>query len=183
MTTTYIVCEGISDKQILESLLPKELLDTVVIADAGPLSSIISLARSLLVRRQAPVLVFADANATSPKQVSARQHDIDEFIGGVAISPFKVVLAVPEIETIFFHDISLLSRLTGQTLSPEILTTAIYQPSQVLSQLMPEERSKKNYAALLEQLSESDRDSLSHAPPIQDVIEFLQAVKGVASVA
>ncbi|MEM9218868.1 MAG: hypothetical protein AAGD25_31590 [Cyanobacteria bacterium P01_F01_bin.150] len=182
--TTYIVCEGDSNKQILEILLPKELLDTVVIVNGGDrLSSVISLARSVLVRRQAPVLVFANADAILPKQVTARQHEIDEFMGGVAISPFKVVLAVPEIETIFFHDLSILTRLTGQTLSPELLTTATYEPSLVLSQLMPEEQSTQNYADLLEQLSESDRDRLNHAPPIQDVIEFLRAVRETANVA
>ena len=170
--------------QILESLLPKDLLDTVVIVNGGDrLSSVISLAQSVLVRRQAPVLVFANADATSPKQVNARQHEIDEFMGGIAISPFKVVLAVPEIETIFFHDLSILTHLTGQTLSPELLTTATYEPSLVLGQLMPEGQSTQNYADLLDQLSASDRDSLSHAPPIQAVIEFLQSVIETAIVA
>ena len=180
---TYILCEGPSDKQILNSLLPTELLDTVVLVAAEGIDDAVSLARSLSVQRQAPVLVLADADATSPRQIAERQNNLDSIVGGVAVAPFKVVLAVPEIESIFFQDVDLLSQLTGQTFSPEVLTKAIYEPSQVLKQLMPEAELKQDYSDLLEQLSESDRASLRHSPPIQEVIQFLQSVNKTANAA
>ena len=180
--TTYIVCEGTSDKQILEHLLPMECLKTVVFVAADGLEDAISLARSLLVSRQSPLLLFADADVVSPEQIAARQHKLETLVGGFATTPFKLVLAVPEIETIFFQDIDLLSRLTGKTPSPMILDTAIDQPSNALKQLMPQAQSKQEYTHLLGQLSERDRDSLRQAPPIQDVIQFLQAVETTANV-
>lgn len=181
--TTYIVCEETSHKQILEHLLPMEYLKAVVFVAADGLEDAISLARSLLVSRQSPLLLFADADVVSPEPIAARQHKLETLVGGFATTPFKVVLAVPEIEAIFFHDIALLERLTGKTPSPLLLNTAIGEPCKSLKQLMPQAQSKLSYANLLAQLSEGDRDILRTAPPIQDVIQFLQSVEAIANVA
>ncbi len=60
--TAYLVCEGDRDAQLLKRVLPEEILNNVEIISAGGLSAVKSLARSLIVRRQAPVAIVMDAD-------------------------------------------------------------------------------------------------------------------------
>jgi hypothetical protein len=181
--TAYLVCEGDRDAQLLKRVLPAELLNTVEIIAAGGLSAVKSLARSLIVRRQLPVLIAIDADVTIPAQVEERRKDIEEIVGSVAANtPFKVILSVPAIETIFFQDVSLLSRLLGYEPSHEMLGLAVYQPSQSLSQLIAESKKYHSQSQLVEQLTNEDLEILRRTSAIQEIIQFLQSVRETVDV-
>jgi hypothetical protein len=180
--TIYIVCEGTLDTQFLKNLIPKELIENVEIIAAGGLSAAKSLARSLIVRRQSPVVIVADADTVNPDQVEQRFQETEEILGKIAANtPVKVILAVPTFEIIFFQDISLLSRLLGYVPPQDLLELAKYQPSHVLKQLL----SKSHHLqlqSLLNQLTDKDLEILRNAPFIKDLIQFLQAVQLTATV-
>ena len=174
----YIVCEGSSDVELLQRILPKELLNGVEIVAAGGLSAIKSLSRSLLVRRQAPVAIVADADSIAPDVVQERLSSIEELVKSVAIdTPVKVILAVPSIEIIFFQDKHLLSRLLGYKPSQEILNLAVSQPHSVLKQLLAQSNGKYHQSHLLAQLTNDDMQILRNHPVIQEIIQFLQSVQ------
>jgi hypothetical protein len=98
---SYIVCEGTFDVELLKYILPQDLLNDVEIVAAGGLSAIKSLSRSLLVRRQVPVAIVADADSIVPELVQERHNSIEELVRSVSIdTPVKVILAVPSIEII-----------------------------------------------------------------------------------
>ncbi len=176
--TAYIVCEGGRDAQILKRLLPKELVGNVEIVAAGELSAVKSLARSLVVRRQSPVAIVADADATIPEQVEQRLKDTEEIVRNIAVNtPVKVILAVPTLEVIFFQDVSLLSRLLGYAPSQDILNLGAYQPWQALKQLISQSNHLQSQSQLVEQLTNEDLEVLRKAPVIQEVIQFLQSVR------
>jgi hypothetical protein len=180
--TAYIVCEGALDAQLLKQVLPEGLLSNVEIIPAGGLSAGKSLARSLIVRRQVPVALVIDADVVAPDQVEERLKDIEEIVGSVAANTlFKVILAVPTIEMLFFQDVSLLSRLLGYAPSPELLSLAIYQPAQALSQLIAQSPNYQSQAQLIGQLSHENLELLRQAPVIQALIQFLQSVRTVAA--
>ncbi len=177
--TAYIVCEGKHDAQLLKCLLPKEC--TVAVVPAGGLSAIKSLARSLVVRRQSPVAIVADADATTPEYVEQRRQDTEEIVGNIAVgTPVKVILAVPALENIFFQDVPLLSRLLGYTPSQDMLRLAVYQPSQALKQLISQSKNVQSQSQLVEQLTKEDIEVLRKAPVIQEVLLFLQSVRETA---
>lgn len=180
----YIVCEGNSDVELLQRVLPNELLNGIEIVAAGGLSAIKSLSRSLLVRRQAPVAIVADADSIAPDLVQERRSSIEELVESVAIdTPVKVILAVPSIEIIFFQDERLLSRLLGYEPSQEILNLAISQPHSVLMQLLTQPHGRYNQSHLLAQLTSDDIQHLRSHPVIREIIQFLQAVQETAMVA
>lgn len=179
--TAYIVCEGERDVQLLKCLLPKEFISSVEIVAAGGLSAVKSLARSLVVRRQLPVAIVADADSISPEQVEQRLKDTEEIVGNIAANTLvKVILAVPSLEIIFFQDISLLSRLLGYVPSQDVLNLAMYQPWKALRQLISQSKNFQNQSQLVEQLTYEDLEILRKAPVMQEVIEFLQSVRETA---
>ncbi|MDS3860545.1 hypothetical protein RIF25_06945 [Thermosynechococcaceae cyanobacterium BACA0444] len=181
--TTYIVCEGAHDAQLLQRLLPEELVSNAEIVAAGGFSAVKSLARSLVARRQSPVLIVAEADTTVPEQVEQRLKDTEELVGNIAVNtPVKVVLAVPTLEIIFFQDTSLLSRLLGYPLSEDILRSAAYQPKQTLEKLISKSKNFQNQSQLVDNLTNEDIKVLRKASVIQDVIEFLQSVQETVGV-
>lgn len=179
--TAYIVCEGERDAQLLKRLLPEEFVSNVEIVAAGGISAVKSLARSLIVRRQSPVVIVADADTTVPEQVEQRLKDTEEIVGNIAVNtPVKVVLAVPTLEIIFFQDVSLLSRLLGYVPSQDVLRLAVYQPWQTLKQLISQSKNFQSQAQLVEQLTNEDLEVLRKAPVVQEIIQFFQSARETA---
>ena len=179
----YIVCEGALDEQLLQRVLPEELLNNVKIVSAGGLSATKSLARSLLVRRQVPVAIVVDADSVAPDLVQERLKNIEEIVKSVSVdTPVKVILAAPEIETIFFQDSLLLSRLLGYEPSQDILNWAAFQPRKALEQLLSQSQKVHSRSQIINQLTNEDIKLLRKAPVIQEVVDFLQSVQETAKV-
>ena len=173
----YIICEGLSDTQILQSILPKQLLKEVEVVAAGGISSVKSLARSLVVRRQVPVAIVVDADSTVPELVQMQTNSITQIVESVSVNtPVKVILFVPEMEAIFFQDPQLLSRLLGYSPSQDELTLAISQPAKVLKQLITKSEKVNDLTQFINKLSDENIDTLRNTSAIQELIYFLQAV-------
>lgn len=176
--TAYLVCEGEREARLLTHILPKELLETVEIIPAGGLSAVKSLARSLLVRRHAPVAVVIDSDSLEPAQVEARSKDVRDIIGGVsANTPFGVILAVPTLWTVFFDDIFLLSQMLGYMPSHELLMLATYQPRQALVQLVLQSEKYQDEDQLIERMTDQEAKIFCQTPVIKDIIQFFQSVR------
>ncbi len=176
----YIVCEGTSDVELLRKTLPKELLDEVGFVAGGRLSSVKSLARSLIVRRQVPIAIVADADSIVPSLIQERISGLEELMESVAINtPVKAILAVPSIDIIFFQDTALLCRALGYEPSQEVLNLAISQPKQVIQQLIAQ--SQMSYSQFTQQFTQQftneDLEVLRKSPVIEQMIQFLQSVK------
>jgi hypothetical protein len=179
----YIVSEGLFDAQLLKGVLPGELLENVEIVPAGGVSAAKSLARSLLVRRQVPVAIVVDADSVAPDLVQERIKNIEEIVESVSVNtPVKVILAVPELEIIFFQDSLLLSHLLGYVPSQDILNLAAFQPRKALEQLLSQSEKYHSRSQIVNQLANEDIEILRKAPVIQEVIHFLQSVREPAKV-
>lgn len=181
----YIVCEGPFDAELLKTVLPEKLLNDVPVVSAGGLSAVKSLARSLVVRRQVPIIIVVDADSVVPELVQERLKDIEEIVEIVAINtPVKVVLAVPEMETIFFQDAIFLSRLLGYSPPQNLLDLAVFKPKEALGQLLSESEPNNHISPLeiIARLSNEDIDILRKAPFIQEIINFLEFVRETAKV-
>ncbi|WP_293152681.1 MULTISPECIES: hypothetical protein [unclassified Microcoleus] len=179
---TYIVCEGNFDAQLLKIAIPEKLLNDVEVVAAGGGYAINSLARSLVVRRQVPVMIVVDADSVEPELVQQRLKDIEEIVGGVAANtPVKVVMAVPEIEIIFFQDVSLLSRLLGYIPPKDILDMAVYQPRKALEQLISRSEIIHNSSEIIDRLTKEEIEILRSSSVMQEIAHFLQSVRETAN--
>jgi hypothetical protein len=178
---TYMICEGSVDAQLLKTLLPANLLADVGVVAGGRVSAVESLARSLVVRRRVPVVIVVDADSVVPELVQQRRKDIEETVESVSINtPVKVVMAVPEIEIIFFQDVSLLSRLLGYTPLQNLLDRAVFQPKQVLDELIARSNQIQDISQLLDRLTDEDIEILRSSSVMQEIMNFLQSVRETA---
>lgn len=174
----YVVCEGQTDVQLLKKVLPSESSKNVEIVAAGGLYALKSLALSLVVRRQSPVAVVVDSDSVVPEQIQQRVKDIEELLSSLAANtPVKVIPSVPALEGIFFHDVSLLTRLLGYVPTSDSLNQSMYQPYQVLDQLFSKSKNIKNIAQLIDNLTEQDTATLRESRVIQELMEFLQSIQ------
>jgi hypothetical protein len=179
----YILCEGSEDVQLLRTILPSPLLIEVEIAAGGGISSIKSLARSLIVKRQVPVAIVFDANSKVPELIHERIKDIEEIVECVSIDTLIKVLAfAPEMESIFFQDIHLLSVIIGFIPSQDILDLALYQPKKALDELLSQSDKVSDRSQLIGQLTHENTENLQTNPVIQGLISFLQTVRKPATV-
>lgn len=174
--TTYLVCEGQHDAELLQRILPKEVTEHVVMVPAGKGSSSWSMSRSLLVRRRSPVLLVEDANMVIPESVEQRRRDIEDLICSVAGHiPVKVILAAPTLEIIFFQDYASSSKLFGDALTQDLFTQAQSSPKEVLEELW-RSLHYQTQAEFITQLKKEDINILRQSVIIQAVIQFLQAL-------
>jgi hypothetical protein len=179
----YILCEGSEDVQLLRTILPSPLLTEVEIAAAGGISSIKSLARSLIVRRQVPVAIVFDADSKVPELIQERIKDIEEIVECVSIdTPIKVLAFAPTMESIFFQDTHLLSELIGFNPSQDILNLALSQPKKALDELLSQSDKVSDRSQLIGQLTHENTENLQMNPVIQGLISFLQTVRKPATV-
>jgi hypothetical protein len=177
----YILCEGLIDAQILKALLPDELLYEVEIFPAGGTSSLTSLARSLMARRQVPIGIVVDNDTL--KSFQEHTKEIEENVKSVAIdAPVKVWEFTPTIEILFFQDIDLLSRLLGYKPSKEDLDLAISQPKKVLEQLIARSQTIRDQTQFIEKLAQEDLRIIQGTPIIQELMDFLQTIRQPATV-
>jgi hypothetical protein len=175
---TYIICKGSFDAQLLKTVLPANLLTDVGVVAGGGVSAVKSLARSLVVRRRVPVIIVFDADSAVPELVEQRLKDIEEIVGMVAgQTPFKVVPAVPEMEIIFFQDVSLLSRLLGCIPQQDILDRAVIQPKQALEELIARSEIIHDRSQIIDRLANEDIEILRSSSVMQEIVHFLQSVR------
>lgn len=178
----YIVTEGPFDAELLRRVLPDELVEGVEFVVAGGVSPAKSLARSLLVRRQTPIVILVDADTVSPEFVQERRQSIEEVVESVAGNvPVKVIVAAPEIEAIFFQDTALLEKMLGSAVPDSLLALAGTNPRTVLEQLFSQSPLIHSREKLVDGLTPSDVKTLQQAAPIQELIGFLRDVRELAA--
>ncbi len=198
----YIVTHEKFHAQLLKTILPKPSIDDVEVIAAGRLSAVKSMARSLLVCRQVPVAIVVDAGSNLPEFVRERRQNIEEVVKGVSGNTLvKVILAVPQIEQLFFEDISLLSRLLkyeevevflrnlGHVFFHKSGRTSVYpfssSPRQRLEELLiphssefPKDEVKFQ---ILKKLNHENLENLRKTPVILETVDFLQSVHDTAN--
>lgn len=86
--------------------------------------------------------------------------------------PFKVVLAVPEIESWLFVVPEALERVSGKKLSPDQRDLGELRPKEVLAQIF-KDQGPFSVAKLADELTETELQTLRETSPRRELIEFL----------
>jgi predicted ATP-dependent endonuclease of OLD family len=175
--TYHIVVEGPSDVVLLRELLRPDFdpeKHNIRIVEGGGWSGADSLARTILVVRKEPVVLVVDADTTVPERIREHQQFLDGSLGQVgARTPWRVFLAVPEIEALLFTDRQTLENLVGKRVSQEQFIRGQYEPRKVLDKLL----SGQSYAQVFEQrLPQMDLSAVREQPLIRELKEFLAGV-------
>lgn len=173
----YVFVEGVCEVELLRRLLPAEWHASLVFVPVARAASIPSLARSILATRRQPVAVVLDSDSLSPDLIHDRRQNMQELIQVAAPSvPAKVVMAVPQLEAILFHDPQLLPKVLERAFTPELVARARFEPAVVLKELLAQSAGMSTLAQLLNALSPQDVETLKAAPPVRELNEYLQRV-------
>lgn len=169
----YLLVEGNSDAAFLRRLLPAAIQPETTIVIVGGRSNISSKARSLLVTKRRPVALVADADVTDKDAVEQRSKTLEELVRSATVGvPYKIIFAVPEIESWFFAIPEALERLSGKVLSPEQRELAEVRPKEILTKLFKDQGSSF-VEQLASKLTEPEVQTLRETQPRKDLIDFI----------
>lgn len=128
MTNTYIVTESTRIFSMLENLLPTFLITDVELIDEATSYDAHSLASSILLTKQRPVVLVMNADTNDEEQIRERQTNLEFLLGRASFVPHLVLLAVPEIDAVFFEDRATLERLFDYRFTDIEWTLALRSP-------------------------------------------------------
>jgi hypothetical protein len=167
------------DGMLLATLLAEEQeRGEIEVRVASGLTSGYSVARTILAVKRIPVAVVIDADSPEPEVASERRRRAEEVLGDAAGGvPFRVIVAVPELEILFFERPDLLRRVFGE-LDEHVMELARLSPRRAIGKLAPGEPYESACFRILRATDADDVQALRETDLIRDLLSFIEiAVK------
>ena len=181
MTLSYIVLEGNKNQEILEKLLPKNLIQDVKIVVGDSQYEVRSLASSLIATRHIPVILILDANTDNESQIFEKTDLINYLLRRAAAkTPFQVSLAIPEIEIIFLQNKALIEKIAQRQFNDLEWKFAQSKPKEFLETVLGKEQSMNE--KIFSNINDEEIKILQQHPLMQEIMIFLSSLT-VSSVA
>jgi hypothetical protein len=178
MTLAYLLLEGNNNQEILEKLLPKNLIQDVKFVVGNGQYQVRSLASSLLATRHIPVILVLDANTDNESQIFEKSDLINYLLRRAAAkTPFKISLAIPEIETIFLQDKSLIEKIAKRQFNDLEWQLAQSKPKEFLETVLGTD--KPIYETIFSSISNEEIKIFQQHPLLQEIIDFLLSLTPV----
>jgi hypothetical protein len=169
-----IIVEGLTDVAILRALLPPELVNACNLMPTAGRSTIVSVARTHLIKNHAPTAVILDTDTLDPTIIVETIQTTRYLMGAVAgDTPFDIIYCIPHIEAIFFEDTTALQRVFPQFGNVFILQFAKTRPKDQLELLFQKGGGPKTLNDFLDQLTPDEVEKLRASYPIQHVMAFI----------
>lgn len=168
----YIVTEGKSNADILHKLLPKEFLPHVSVVKRDFRSSAISTSVTIMTDKRKPVALVLDSSTEDERNINTQLDTLNFLLSRASASaPFKVILAIPEMEAVFARDRSLLSKLVGKQVEEMEWEYAKSQPKKYFSKLFGDPAHW--LPDILDKLTEEDIQVLQRHDLLVNLVQFL----------
>lgn len=175
MTLSYIVLEGNKNQEILEKLLPKNLIQDVKIVVGESQYEVRSLASSLIATRHIPVILILDANTDNESQIFEKRDLVNYLLRRAAAkTPFQVSLAIPEIEIIFLQNKPLIEKIAQRQFSDLEWQLAQSKPKEFLETVLGKQTSINE--KIFSNINDEEIKILQQHPLIQEIITFLSSI-------
>jgi hypothetical protein len=169
-----IIMEGQTDVAILRALLPPELLKACHLMPTAGRSTLVSVARTHLIKNHTPTAVMLDTDTLDPTIIAERIQTTRYLMGAVAgDTPFDIIYCIPHIEAIFFEDTTALQRVFPQFDNVFLLQFAKTQPKDQLEVLFQKGGGPRTLNAFLGQLTSDEVEKLRALYPIRHVMAFI----------
>jgi hypothetical protein len=176
MTQAYVITEGRTDIEILKHLLPQPLLAETTFVEGGGGTAALSLSSTILAVKQRPVALIMDADTENQTEIEKRENFLRGWLQQTAAgTPFSILIAVPEIEVIFFQDQVFIERIANQSFSESEWLLMKHQPKQSLQNLK-KEIDQPFIDWLLANLDETTIRVLQTHSLLEHLISFLDGV-------
>ena len=150
MITQYVIIEGLFDKFLLEQILPEEILayNKIIVGNGDTLA--LSKARSLLIAADLPVVLIVDSDSTEATSIEEKKDFmVQSLLQFSEPDHFQVILAVPELEIIFFSSRAMIEELIQGPITDQQWESAQYRPKRTLRAILQTENIQASLADLL----------------------------------
>jgi len=175
MKKAYIVIQGKSYEAAIESILPRNMADDVLVTEGTSQSSAISLAASILIVKQRPVALIVDAGTTDADDIQTQKYVLRDILYRASPGiPFEVFLAAPEMEVLFLQDRRFIEKIANRKFSDTEWQDAALHPKKFLSDLLKQDASVS--AKLLEKIDDEAVRNVQAHPLLRNVCNFLSSV-------
>lgn len=177
-----IVVEGKDDVAVLRALLPTDIVSASDMFLAGGRSTLVSFARTLLVKHRRPLAVLMDTETLDPSAIAEIVTTANHLLGAVAGgTPFRVIYCIPELEAVFFEAPIDLKRIFPKYDQHFLLMFAKSAPKKALQYLFENGGGPTTLSQFLDQLTSEDTERLRATYPINQLMDFIhEAVERVA---
>lgn len=175
MTQAYILTEGNQDIVILKRLIPQPIIQEIKFVDGSGQYGAQSLASTLLATRSIPVALVTDTDTEDDSLVSEQLDTLNYLLRQASPGiPFKVLLAIPEIEIVLLQNRQLIEKLAERNFTDLEWQLAQSKPKRFLEAVFGKDTlvSQK----ILTSASDDEIQTLQQHPLIQDLINFLSSV-------
>ncbi|MEH2040367.1 hypothetical protein [Nostoc sp.] len=182
MTLAYIITEENKDIEILKQLLPQSLIQDInfKFVDGSGQYGARSLASTLLVTRSIPVALITDADTEDNSLVSEQLDSLNYLLRQASSGiPYKVFLAVPEIEIILLQDRSLIEKIAERSFTDLEWQLAQSKPKDFLTAVFGKDT---RFNKIFNKINNDEIQALQQHPLIQNLISFLSSVAATPTV-
>lgn len=171
---TYIVAQTEFHAQLLRRLLGTRELPEHSVLRGGRFTMALSLGRSILSQRQAPVIVVMDADSVEPRKVREQEAELEYLLragnaGGILAD---VQMAVPQVEGVLFGGPEALECVLGRPLTEREKVEGEFRPRAVLERLLADVRMDED--ALLERINPRAATGFAAHPLIRELAQAIQ---------
>lgn len=174
---SYVVVEGHPGARLIERILGAAGRDAFTVG-SGERSAAIMLAGSILATERKPTLLVVDSDTLEERAWIDEQATIDDILHHAAVrTPYSLVLAVPQIESVLFRDRPGLERALGHGIPDEVYFEARFRPRAVMHRLLGEQDVEEREIALVDALDEAALQRMADDPAIAQIERFLDSVQ------
>ncbi len=168
---SYVVVEGNLDSLLLNRVLA----DEVAAGDVGIFHAVspVSAARSLLVVRRVPVAILCDSDTTDAERLQENRDELEDALAAAGPrNSWRLIFAVPELESCFFDDAAFLTAAGLRVPTAELAERARFKPKEVLATLL-REAGIPSESAFIAGLPDAALNILRNGKLIGQVFEFV----------
>jgi hypothetical protein len=169
-----IIVEGQTNVTILQALLPSGLLNACNLLPTNGRSTLVSVARTHLLKHHTPTAVVLDTNTLDQTMIAETIQTTRYLMSAVAGgTSFDIISCVPDLEVIFFEDTTPLQRIFPHFGSNYIPQFARTQPKAQLEVLLQKGGGPSTLNSFLDQLTSSDVEKVRTSAPMQHLLAFI----------
>lgn len=176
--TLFIVVEGPKDEQLIGAVMSAMAVrGPYEIVRAEGKSHAVSVAGTMLTLDEGPVILALDADTTSEHLLAEQRSDLLALLNRAA-SPelWRVVLFVPELESVLIHDDAVVQRIFGRRLDEVEQALRDVAPKKALERLLRSIHG--DWTEIVERVR-TDAElaaMIARAPGMKEIVEFARQV-------
>lgn len=176
--SVYVAAVGKPATTLLARILCDTLRADVRVEENSTRSGAIGLGSTLLSPAyEQPVTVVLDANTLEEGPLEEQRSTVEHLLWmGSSGAPFRLVLAVPQVEAVLFADRAGLERALGRAIADDDFFEARFRPKAVFKRLVGEDDGEERARAVIDRLDHAALVRMAQHPLIQEIAAFVEEV-------